>query len=93
MSETRLLSINDAAKYLGVSPWHVRRLVWRGDLPSVRVGRLVRLDRGDLDQYIEEQKSQVGNCVGSVPKPTFRMLREQEATTGIARPQRKGRAA
>jgi excisionase family DNA binding protein len=58
--ESRLLSVVEAAAYLGVSAWHVRRLVWGGDLPAVRLGRLVRLDRIDLDKFIDEQKFRNG---------------------------------
>lgn len=60
-SESRLISVVDAALYLGVSTWHVRRLVWRGDLPAVRIGKLVRLDRNDLDNFIGEQKFKNGS--------------------------------
>jgi excisionase family DNA binding protein len=56
----RLLSIWDAALYLGVAAWTVRRLVWRGELPSVPVGRCVRIDREDLDDFIQKQKSRNG---------------------------------
>lgn len=59
-TECRLLSVVEAAAYLGVSAWHVRRLVWGGDLPAVRLGRLVRIDRADLDKFIDEQKFRNG---------------------------------
>jgi excisionase family DNA binding protein len=55
--EPRLLSPSAAATYLGISVWTARRMIWRGDLPSVRVGRLVRIDKCDLEAYIAEQKS------------------------------------
>lgn len=58
--ESRLMKVVEAAAYLGVSVWHVRRLVWGGDLPAVRVGRLVRIDRADLDKFIDEQKFRNG---------------------------------
>jgi len=37
------LTIAEVAKALGVSEYHVRRLVWRRRLPAVHVGRLVRI--------------------------------------------------
>ena len=52
----RLTDVKGAATYLSVSPWTVREMVWRGDLPAVRVGRLVRLDLRDLDAWIDRQK-------------------------------------
>jgi excisionase family DNA binding protein len=60
--ESRLLSVTEAAAFLGVSAWHVRRLVWRGDLPAVRVGRLVRLDVVDLHAFIRDNKITSGEA-------------------------------
>jgi excisionase family DNA binding protein len=60
-TRSRLLSIPEAAEFLNISSWQVRRLVWRGDLPSVRIGRLVRLDREDLDAYVASQKCRNGS--------------------------------
>ena len=51
----RLLDVRAAGEYLGVSAWTVRELVWKGDLVSVKVGRLVRVDIRDLDSFIEGQ--------------------------------------
>jgi excisionase family DNA binding protein len=61
-SESRLLSIAEAASFLGVSAWHVRRLVWGGDLPAVRIGRLVRLDVTDLHVFIRDNKITSGEA-------------------------------
>jgi excisionase family DNA binding protein len=55
-SQARLLSLKDAAIYLSLSHWTLRGLVWRGDLPSVRVGRRILIDRNDLETFIEENK-------------------------------------
>ena len=54
----RLLGLKEAAGYLGVSPWTLRELVWRGDLPRIRLPRVRRLlfDLTDLDRLVEESK-------------------------------------
>ncbi len=52
----RLYNIPEAAVYLGRSTWSVRRLIWDGQLPSVRAGGRVHLDVQDLDQFIERNK-------------------------------------
>ena len=57
--EQRLYSITIAAKYLGLSPWTIREMIWRGDLPSVRMGRRVMLDLQDLDRYIAAHKDAI----------------------------------
>jgi excisionase family DNA binding protein len=48
----RLLSIGAAAEYLGVSRATVERLVFRGELPMVKVGGSTRYDVEDLHLYI-----------------------------------------
>jgi len=52
----RLYSVAEAAHYLGRSPWSVRRLIWAGQLPTVRVGRRVHLDVQDMEAFIEQNK-------------------------------------
>jgi excisionase family DNA binding protein len=45
--------IGAAAQYLGVSRATVERLVYRGELPIVKVAGSTRYDVEDLDDYIE----------------------------------------
>jgi excisionase family DNA binding protein len=52
----RLLGVKDAASYLGTTVWFIRTAVWSGDLPSVRLGKRLLIDRQDLDSYVEKQK-------------------------------------
>ncbi|MBI3803478.1 MAG: excisionase family DNA-binding protein [Nitrospirae bacterium] len=52
----RLYTISEAAIYLGRSIWSVRELIWKGELPSIKVGRRVHLDIKDLDGFIEQHK-------------------------------------
>ncbi len=52
----RLLGLKSAAGYLSLSYWTVRELIWRGEIPSVRVGRRILVDREDLDAFIERNK-------------------------------------
>jgi excisionase family DNA binding protein len=52
----RLLALPEAAAYLGLSPWTVRELQWKGKLPRVDLGRKLLFDRADLDALIERQK-------------------------------------
>lgn len=52
----RLYDVKEASAFLGVSPWTVRELIWRGDLAHVRVGRLIRLDLRDLENFISRNR-------------------------------------
>ena len=52
--EPRLLSLRQAADYLGLSTWTVRGLIDTGALPRVRLPvRKILLDREALDRLIE----------------------------------------
>ena len=54
----RLYTINEAAIYLGRTEWSIRELIWKGELPAVKVGRRIHLDIYDLDGFIEFNKVQ-----------------------------------
>lgn len=48
-----LLNVPDAATYLGTNERHVRNLVYRRQIPYVKVGALVRFRLADLDAWIQ----------------------------------------
>jgi excisionase family DNA binding protein len=54
----RLLRLKDAAVYLSLSPWKLRRLVWERRLPVVQdcEGSPFLFDQHDLDCYVETNK-------------------------------------
>jgi len=52
----RLMTIPEAAVYLGRTARAVRHLIATNALPVVREGRSVRLDRKELDRWIEQGK-------------------------------------
>ena len=54
----RLLRTKEAAEYLSLSPWKLRRLIKEGRLPVVQDadGSPFLLDLRDLDSYIERNK-------------------------------------
>ena len=56
----RLYNVPEAGEYLGRSAWSIRRLIWAGELPSVRSGRKVQVDVRDMDEFIERNKSKEG---------------------------------
>jgi len=57
----RLLTLKQAAEWLGLSVWAMRERVWAGDLPVVRFsgGRKMFIDTKDLEAFIEENKSRI----------------------------------
>jgi excisionase family DNA binding protein len=54
----RLLSVQAVAAYLDMSEKTVRRLVARGDLPSHRIGRLLRISEPDLRAFLLTHRGQ-----------------------------------
>ena len=53
-----LLTREEAAEYLTISPHHVYRLTARGELISTKIGGAVRYSQDDLDEYIERQRAE-----------------------------------
>jgi excisionase family DNA binding protein len=53
--DDRLLTAHEVADQLRVSTMTVYRLIRRGELPAVRVGRNYRVRSRDLDAYLRAQ--------------------------------------
>jgi len=53
----RLLTVKEAAIYIGRSVPAVRELIWAGKLPIIRPDRRISLDINDLDRWIEQHKT------------------------------------
>jgi excisionase family DNA binding protein len=59
VNEPRLLTVKSAAAYLSASVWSIRCLAWNRVVPHLKIGSRILFDRGDLDSYIESQKTEV----------------------------------
>jgi len=57
----RLLTLKEAAKYLGFTVWAVRERVWAGDIPVIRFAERGKqyLDIRDIERFIERYKETV----------------------------------
>lgn len=53
----RLMTVDQAAVYLGRTREAVQHLVSSGKVPTVRADRRVFLDRHDLDRWIDDNKT------------------------------------
>ena len=56
--QPRLLTVGEAATHLGRTSKAVRHMITNGNIPAVREGSRVHLDRSDLDQWVELRKTQ-----------------------------------
>ena len=56
-SDAEYMSLEEVADMLGVTYQLIYRLVRSGELPAVRLGKLYRVSRADLESYLERSKS------------------------------------
>jgi excisionase family DNA binding protein len=56
--ETRLLKSDEVAEILQVSKAHAYVLMKRGEIPTVWIGKIVRVRLEDLERYINEKATQ-----------------------------------
>jgi len=56
----RWITPRETAEYLSLHPISVYRLMAKGIIPSVKIGRSVRIDLKALDEFLERQLK--GKC-------------------------------
>jgi len=49
--------INEAAQYMGVSPWLVEVKVRSGELPALRLSRHYTILKEDMDAFLDQQRT------------------------------------
>jgi excisionase family DNA binding protein len=52
-----LLSIPQVCQYLGMGKSWVYRRIHDGEIPSVRLGRTIKIRQSDLEQYLEDHSN------------------------------------
>jgi excisionase family DNA binding protein len=52
----RLCTVREAGEMIALGPWAVRRLIARGELPFVRIGRRILIATEDVDALINARK-------------------------------------
>lgn len=57
-----------AASYLGLQPRTLYRFIDAGDLPAYRFGRVIRLQRSDVDAFIEACRIEPGELTHLYPE-------------------------
>jgi putative molybdopterin biosynthesis protein len=55
--ESNLLTAEDVAKQLRIKKYTVYELIKRGELPSSKVGKQVRVSQADIDRYLKANKT------------------------------------
>ena len=57
-NEQEFISLNELQEILSIGRTKAYDLVTSGDLPAVRIGRIIRIDKRDLTDWLEQQKYQ-----------------------------------
>jgi excisionase family DNA binding protein len=60
MDDSKLLTIDDVAKYLQMHPRTIMRMVDRGELPAVRFGASVRFEVEAVRAFVEANTVRTG---------------------------------
>jgi excisionase family DNA binding protein len=70
----RLLTLPEAANYLGCTLWSVRELIWKGQLPYTKFGKRFQVDRRDLDELVDREKK----CLGTASRSRWSARKEYD---------------
>ena len=54
--KTEWLSLKDVQQLLGIGKTKTYELVTTGELPAVRIGRCIRVNRRELDEWLLDQR-------------------------------------
>ena len=57
-NEQGFISLNELQEILSIGRTKAYDLVTSGDLPAVRIGRIIRISKQDLTDWLERQKYQ-----------------------------------
>lgn len=62
-TNAKLMDVKQAADYVGLSTFTVRRLAKTGSLPAAKIGRSYRFKQDDIDAYLRDQYSDQSKTV------------------------------
>jgi excisionase family DNA binding protein len=61
LGDTQWLGTTEAARYLGVVPRTLYRMIDEGQVPAYKMGRVIRVRRADVDVFLESTRVQPGS--------------------------------
>jgi excisionase family DNA binding protein len=61
MDDKLLLRAEDVQRLLGIGRWKTYEMIARGELPTLRIGRLIRVPRPALEEWIVANTSGTGS--------------------------------
>lgn len=61
LPEKALLTIQETCEFLQIKASRLRTVIFRKEIPFIKIGRLLRFDPKDLREWIEHLKQNNGN--------------------------------
>jgi excisionase family DNA binding protein len=55
-AQSPYLTVAEVAELPRLNPMTIRKWIWRGKLPHMKLGRAIRIDRADLLSWLDQQK-------------------------------------
>ena len=62
------LSTAEAARFLGLTPRTLYRLIDEGQLPAYKFGRVIRLKQSDVEDFVEQSRIPPGSLEHLYPE-------------------------
>jgi excisionase family DNA binding protein len=62
------LGTAEAARYLGITPRTLYRLINEGQVPAYKLGRVIRVKTADLDDFLESARIEPGSLEHLYPE-------------------------
>lgn len=56
-NEQRLWTVENLAEYLQVKPSVIKYWLYNTDIPYIKLGRIIRFERKDIEEWIDERKT------------------------------------
>ena len=72
------LTTKEAASYLSITPRTLYRLIDVGEVPAYKFGRVIRLRRAEVDEFIERSRIEPGTLAHLYPESTSRAAEEDD---------------
>jgi len=63
----RVFTVDEAAEYLHVTPYTIRKWLRKGKIPGRKIGRLYRIFQAELEAFLQ-QSEEAGEVPGPSPK-------------------------
>jgi len=80
-NEILWMSTQEAARRLGVTSRTLYRFIDEGSLAAYKMGRVLRLKRGDVDEFIEHSRVQPGTLEHLYPERKTTAAHKEAAET------------